>query len=263
MKKVRDAKPLFLIGPPRSGSTILAKTLNTHPNLLMTDETAVFLALAALIEKSHKGVKEGLWYGKTYNHLWADLLQEKSRELIWEFYDRIAAHEGKKALQFWGDKHPHYCNCLDFIYELFPDSRFIFLVRDPRDAAVSLAKLNNWSLEKAIEGLYVFFSRYQRFFSRFSKIPMYQLRYEELVSNYQAETARVFGWLGLPWAKETEQFIAERAGRDAHTEMGDDVPWRNFSQSVGRWREVLNPSQVRLAHQLLGEFMARFSYDLE
>jgi hypothetical protein len=59
------AEPLFLVGAARSGTTILAKILNSHPKILMTDETAVFLALSGLIEKSREGVSAGLWYGKT------------------------------------------------------------------------------------------------------------------------------------------------------------------------------------------------------
>ena len=49
------ARPLFLIGSPRSGTTLLAKILNSHPRVLITNETAVFLQLDENIRKSRRG----------------------------------------------------------------------------------------------------------------------------------------------------------------------------------------------------------------
>ena len=58
------AKPLFLIGAPRSGTTMLTRILNSHARILLTNETAVLLQLADIIGKSRIGRKAGMIYGK-------------------------------------------------------------------------------------------------------------------------------------------------------------------------------------------------------
>lgn len=228
MKGALDgAQPLFLVGAAKSGTTILAKILNSHPRILMTDEAAVFLALSGLIAGSREGVQAGLWYGKSYNDLWAEILQTKSVDLISEFYERIADAEGKGAVAFFGDKHPHYCNCLDFIVDLFPETRLLFLVRDPRDVAVSISKMNQWPLAEGIRATAEFLALYQLFFEKRPEVPVLTVRYEDLVVNYAKTVETVLRWLGLDLDPSVVSFIESRARLDAHGPMTE---W-NYSQN--------------------------------
>ncbi len=259
-KRLEHAQPLFVLGAARSGTTILAKILNSHPRVLMTNETAVFLLLAGVVEKSRLGVRAGLWYGKTYNHLWAELIKEQSLPLVRKFYERIAKEEGKTQLAFWGDKHPHYANCLDFIYELFPQARYVFLRRDPRDVAVSIARMNNWSSAEGIRAAEGFYRRYRGFFDRHPELPVFHLRYEELVRDYAHAAGQVFHWLGLEPTPEVEQFLSLRARRDAHTSMGYADPERDFSSSVGRFRQVFSDEDHALAEEVLGPYIRQLGY---
>lgn len=251
---------MFLVGAARSGTTILAKILNSHPKILMTDETAVFLALSGLIEKSREGVSAGLWYGKTYNVLWADFLQEKARDLVLGFYERVAREQGRQDLAFWGDKHPHYCNCLEFIYHCFPNARFIRLIRDPRDVATSIAEMNQWSLEEGIRATAIFLDEYESFFLGHRGLPVFELKYEDMVRNYTETTGKLLAWLGLGMAPEVANFISENAGPNAHTAMTEDVPIRNFATSVQRWRKVFDSTHEMLAMEIFGRYLERYGY---
>lgn len=258
---ISKSAPLFVLGAARSGTTILAKILNSHPRILLTDETAVFLALSGLIANSREGVTAGLWYGKTYNSLWADLIASKSRELVLEFYERIAQAEGKENLLFWGDKHPQYCNCLDFILEIFPNARFVFLAREPRDVAVSLAEMNKLVFREGIEAVKVFFDRYHTFFAAHPELPLFMLKYEDLVNDYLKATQSVLGWLGLAMDSQVETFIRQRASLDAHGPMLAGETSKDFSRSVGRWRNVFGQEDEALARSLLGDVLTRYGYD--
>ena len=98
---LKNAKPLFLIGAPRSGTTILAKLLNAHSEVLLTNETAVFLQLNEMILKSEKGSPSGILYGKTHNRLWAHLLRRQAKEMIETFYAQVLLHEEKGSVKYW------------------------------------------------------------------------------------------------------------------------------------------------------------------
>jgi hypothetical protein len=251
-----------VVGPARSGTTILAKLLNSHPQILITDEAAIFLTISGIIANSRKGVGAGLWYGKTYNQEWADLLQEKAKDLAFDFYQRVAAAEKKESLSYWGDKHPHYSSILPFINSLYPEARFIMLVRDPRDVAVSLAEMNKWTLPEAILGAALFFSQYRLFFSQNPHLPRLHVRFEEMVKDYLATAARVRNWLELPVTREVEEFCQEKAFRDAHGPMTADTEKKNFAHRVGRWRSVFGPAEERLANELLAPFILEHGYEL-
>lgn len=258
--RLASATPLFLLGAARSGTTILAKILNSHPDILMTNETAVLLALAGLIKKSRQGVTAGVWYGKTYNVLWADLLRQRAKELVVDFYEQIAAAEGKESVAFWGDKHPYYCDCLEFIHELFPNAKYIFIIRDPRDVATSIAQMVSVPLAMGISSVARFLEAYDAFFQNHPELPIYMVKYEDLVADYRTTTMGVLDWLGLPMTPEVERFVQERSSRDAHTPMTDDIPRRDFRMSVGRWREVFGEEEWRLALRRLGAFLKRYGY---
>jgi hypothetical protein len=149
---------------PRSGTTFLQRVLDAHPRILLTDETAVFLQLADLVTRSRRGVVEGIYFGKSHGELWAEILRRHEKNLFHEFYAAIAEKENKKNLAYWGDKPPHYCNCMDFLLELYPDAVFLLSLRDPRDVACSLARMNRVPLRQAISDTTVFLSRYLDFF---------------------------------------------------------------------------------------------------
>ena len=98
------ARPLFLIGCPRSGTTFTTRLLNSHPRLLLTNESAVFMLLDDIIKKSGKGIASGILYGKDYHTLLSSLMSDNYRRLIESFYSRIAGVEGRAKLDYWGEK---------------------------------------------------------------------------------------------------------------------------------------------------------------
>ena len=145
------AQPLFLIGLPRSGTTILANLLNAHSNILMTHETSVFLQLSEIVEKNPLGRSAGFLFGQAYNELWASHIQENSKYLIESYYCKIAEKQNRVTLRYWGDKHPHFDRCLPWLQELYPDATYIYAIRDPRDTVCSIATMNNSSIFESIK----------------------------------------------------------------------------------------------------------------
>lgn len=249
--------PFFLIGPARSGTTYLQRLLDAHPQILLTNESAVFLQLAEMIDKSRIGVRAGLLFGKEYHELWADVLWEQARGLVEDYYRRVATSEGKEEITFWGDKHPHYCNCLTFITQLYPEARFLFCTRDPRDVALSLSRMNQVSVEQAIFDASVFFRRYAEFFEEPGRSWPPIVHYERLITEPKAVLEGILEQLGLPWAESLDAALGRWKDRDAHGLAPDAV---DFSNNAGKWRGAFTASQVRLAKELVGPFVEMFSY---
>lgn len=120
--------------------------------------------------------------------------------------------------------------------------------------------MNHWPLEEGIKATAVFLESYEAFFSSHSDVPVFVVKYEVMVADYTRVVSDVLAWLGLDVAPEVEQFIVKNARRDAHTAMTEDVPVRDFRNSVQRWRKVLTQAQENLAMEMFGHFLKRYGY---
>jgi len=257
------AKPLFLIGAPRSGTTLLTRILNAHPELLLTNETAIFLQLNEMVSKSRIGVKAGILYGKQHHTLWADHLNEQVLALVDRYYSKIATIEGKKELKYWGEKHPHLNRCLEFIAEHYPNARFIYVVRDPRDSACSISEMNKTEIQKTLKNWGKFTQRYEHFLATLTPKNVIVVRYEDVVANYEGETERVLDWLGLDMHPNVKKYIRKNKNVDSHKVEALVRVKHNFAEkSVGRWKKELTEDEKNYASHLLGQYMEKFGYDL-
>ena len=105
MKKKQDKKQLFLIGPPRSGTTILTQVLNTSKYILLTDELRVNAWLIREMQKINDGHEvHGDPYPFNKGSRFALYLQRKSNAFIEQFYNKLAQEEQKEEFIYWGDK---------------------------------------------------------------------------------------------------------------------------------------------------------------
>ena len=196
-----------IVGSPRSGTTLLRFMLDAHPQLAIPPETG-FLAAALKFKDRGDKLRQKLFH--TITNFPSEVPTrpdfELSRESIWSsliqiepfnvaegyraFYRLYAARFDKPR---WSDKTPHYCFELDTIRHVLPEARFIHLIRDGRDVALSLRKMwfsPGWEIEtqaaywqgcvqaarKAGTGHYDYL----------------EVRYEELVLNTDSEVLRAF-----------------------------------------------------------------------
>lgn len=156
-------EPIFIVGAPRSGTTMLRLMLNAHPRIAIPFESD-------FIPKFHKRLGE---YGDlndpiNVTRLLGDiaaqpfvrrggLVRDPSSvltlhphsygELVAAIYEMYADSKGK---QRWGDKDPDNAVQLDVLWKLFPGCRFVHIVRDGRGAANSLRRLE-WGSRNMIK----------------------------------------------------------------------------------------------------------------
>jgi hypothetical protein len=153
-----------IVGSPRSGTTLLRLMLDAHPLLAIPPETG-FLVLGSKFQGTDESLRENFFRALT-NYpeampVWPDfeIPEEAFRVALSEihpftipegfraFYRLYAARFGKPR---WGDKTPLYCLDLNTIRQLLPEARFVHIIRDGRDAALSLRSMwfsPGWEME--------------------------------------------------------------------------------------------------------------------
>ncbi len=266
---IRAARPLFLLGTPRSGTTLLAHLLNAHRAVLMTNETAVMLQLGHMISHSRRGSQAGILFGKQYYELWADHLAEHARELVETYYARIAEQQSREELAWWGEKHPHNCDCLDLLESAWGEARYIYIVRDPRDSALSIAAMLNKPFQPCLENWKNFSDKYERFFAGLPAERYMLLRYEDLVADYEGKTRACLEWLGLGIDDGVAEYLESYKDVDAHgvaplVRGKRPVPpgrKRDYKhKSVYRWQNELGKPDRRFAAERVGDFLEKYDY---
>jgi hypothetical protein len=145
----------FIVGAPRSGTTLLRFMLDAHPELAIPAETGFLLACAQLPQDqgiSEQELIQTMLYYPPDAPAWNDYqipaaeFRAKIGQIrpltaaagVRAFYELYAARFGKRR---WGDKTPLYCLHLPTIEKLLPEAHFLHLIRDGRDAALSLRHL--------------------------------------------------------------------------------------------------------------------------
>ena len=118
------ADPVFIVGPFRSGTTLVRYILDSHSNLACPGETTFLADMDRMLndERSLAGF-DALGFDRS------ELLTH-ARHFVSYFYENYARSKNKSR---WADKSPTYVDHLDFIAELFPDTRFVLVMRHPLD----------------------------------------------------------------------------------------------------------------------------------
>ena len=144
-----------IVGAPRSGTTLLRLMLDAHPELAIPPETG-FLTLGPKFRGTGDELRQQFFRGITNfpneASAWPDFqLSEESFWLTLSQINPFTVAEGYRAFyrmyaaRFdkprWGDKTPLYCMDLKTIRNLLPEARFIHLIRDGRDVALSLRRM--------------------------------------------------------------------------------------------------------------------------
>lgn len=280
---MRNESPSFFMitGHPRSGTTLITEVLSRHAQVYIPQETHFFDNPASKRELGNYSLRRD-WRLGVCKYL--DLNERLKEEIIEiggidDFLNFLStrqpqdAHEvffallswiaEKKMVQYVGEKTPAHIRCAAAVGAAAPSLRVINIVRDPRDVAVSLKNVS-WGHESA-----VFWSfRWQRFQRRARAAQrqlgdrFLQVRYEDFVADALSWTRRMCDFLNLPFHKAQLEVGAART-YDVATEPWKAQASQAVSQSrIGRWRDHLDPRDVRRIEAALGEELVALGYEL-
>ncbi len=221
-----DPRPVFIVGMPRSGTTLTEQIISMHSQAFGCGE----LPDIALIAKS----LGGRWPAQAASLDRSFLDQAAARYL-----DAALRRAPDDALRLV-DKSPlNYFN-LGLIALLFPRARVIWCRRDPRDIALSIYS-ENFALDAQfatqlgdIAHSIALQTRLMRHWQSTLPLPIHELRYEALVESPEPQAKALIAFLGLPWEGACLEF--HRSSRVVQTPSRWQVREPIHARSAGRWR---------------------------
>ncbi|MDY7108268.1 MAG: sulfotransferase [Planctomycetota bacterium] len=224
-------RPLFIVGMPRSGTSLLEQILASHPQVTGGGEMNLMSRVVGRVE-TIAGAAEP--YPACVKRLCAE-----GRTRLAAF---AAAELGKVAHGnvCVTEKTPDTFRYLGFVEQLFPNARVIFCLRDPRDVGLScffhdFTGDHPWAYDLADLGRYC--REYERLVAHWRAtlgLPMMDVRYEDLVENQAPVTRHLLEFCGLPWDARCLAFHENR--RPVHTASAGQVRRRLYGSSIGRYR---------------------------
>ncbi len=224
--------PVFIVGMPRSGSTLIETILDTHPDAHGIGE---FAAMQLLVND----ITLTIGSFSAYPACIADLAQEDVDTLAQTYLAKATARNpGAKRL---ADKYLLNFRHLGLIELLFPDARVIHCLRDPLDTCISCYSQTlmpaAFPFVTDLHRLGVVYNDYMRLMAHWKSvltIPILEVRYEQLVSDQEKVSREIIDFCGLEWDPVCLKYY-ER-GRVVQTASYDQVTRPIYSSSVGRYK---------------------------
>ncbi len=285
IKKIGSIPMNFVVGKERSGTTLLQVMLNTHPNIIAPPETRFLMLLSSRYGKVKKWTEpiitnfcNDLFREKLFSNFWK-VNKEELRRYCMAAKDFITyplickivfyLENPQKTVQLFFDKNPIYYYFLPELNELFPEAKYIHIVRDYRanivshrhvftikqsaDISFRWTKVNQL-IEKA-KSIYP-----QKFFT---------LKYEALVSDTANSLQEVCTFLGVPFE---EKMAAEHTSgiydtfnsniKEGFRKIHGNVFKPITSSYVDEWRTTLTPEDIYTAESVAGKYAEKM-YDYE
>ena len=270
--------PVFIIGAQRSGTTLLRLMLNAHPEIAIPEEGGFWKPLLRICESNVERQIEGrelqryieyidkdpqfrLW-GMEADDLFEDV-REKAvtlAELMSFVYVRYAEQQGKSI---WGDKTPSFFRMIDILNKLFPNARFVHIVRDGRDLYLSWRRIDPTKRNISVTALEWAYKvrQAQQAMKKMMPEKWLEVRYEDLVRDPKGKLMEVCGFLSIDYKpgmleywKTSDSFIGKHHSKLIFKPVS--------SESVGKWKRKLSKKENRKFELVAGRMLASRGYEL-
>lgn len=243
--------PAFLIGFPRSGTTLLDQILSSHGEIVCLEESEHFgEALSEVLAGAARA-----FLPETFT---ADEI-ERIRDGYWR---RVDAPADAVVV----DKFPLNIVVLPLIKRVFPNAKIIFAMRDPRDVvlscyqqrfAINAAMVQFLELDRAGAYYDLVMSLMDRCRERLD-LNLHQIRYEDVVGDLEMAARELCRFLGVGFEPRMLNFNETALRRDIATPSARQVIQPLYNRSIGRWRRY--EEELTPALPVLAPWAKRFGY---
>nr|WP_115094627.1 tetratricopeptide repeat-containing sulfotransferase family protein [Synechococcus sp. UW106] len=233
--------PIFIVGMPRSGTTLTETIIGSHSLVAPCGELSSIPKISRFINQNYKKLKP---YPECIDALTPNMLSAMA-----ETYIRNLPEEGEGAT-YTADKLPHNFVNVGLIHRIFPDAPIIHVMRDPRDNGLSNfqqnfgAKYGGMGFAFDLEHLANEINNYWRLMKHWRKIgiPMIEFWYEDLVAEQEVISKALIQYCGLGWEDNVLDF--HKLKRRVKTASVGQVRNKMYKTSAQKWRnyeELLQP----------------------
>ncbi len=224
-------RPVFIVGMPRSGTTLIEQILSAHPDVYGAGELTIIGDIA------HGRLP--LTRGWAPYPAWISRLDATDIGRLTEAYLNSLPQASSHAVRTT-DKMPHNFLYLGLIEMLFPDARVIHVNRDPRDNCLSLyfQRMNPMHAYtqdlRTLGTYYIQYESLMRHWNQVVGIPMFNVRYEDVINHFEETCRSLITFCGLKWDARCLAF--HDIDRAVNTPSYDQVRRPIYRSSVDRWK---------------------------
>jgi tetratricopeptide (TPR) repeat protein len=251
----QESGHVFLMGFPRSGTTLMESMLGQHPDIVTLEER----------ETLHDAVLAFLDDPKDLAGL-ADAPESRLRPLRDDYWSRVAQFGVDTRGKVFIDKNPFSTFKLPVIVKLFPEARILFAIRDPRDVVLSCFRRRFGINPSTYE--YLDLSRTAHNYDgamrladlmrtklRFAE---HQLVYERLVANFEAEARTTCDFIGVDWRDDLIDFAGRARRGEIASASAAQIARGLYGDGSGHWRRYR--AQMEPVLPTLEPWVRRFGY---
>jgi hypothetical protein len=269
-------RPFFIFGCPRSGTSLLSRMLDAHPNLCIPYESHFYNWAYPLVQRycdlSNPSARARVVAGILRTDpmtMWSPPLSAAETLAAMSRYDLHGLFEGlmlawarRQGKSRWGEKTPPHTLLWRTIHSGFPDLQVIHLVRDGRDVALShkAAPFGPKHVYQVAQRWVEYLSAAEDAQAVLGERAFLTVRYEDLLAEPEVQLRRICEFLGEEFAPEMLTFYT---GEFAYPTDGRNI--RNLKRPVlsdncGKWRTRLSPRELRIFEAIAGPGLERYGY---
>lgn len=275
--------PVFIVGAPRSGTTLMQYILRSFPSLsIPTGESHFFIPLfrneaqygdlshiynvkrvlqameaqsAEFLHTDMHGIKFDV---ETLAHEFVAEGRNNMRDIITGLFEKNAAGEGKLR---WCEKTPYYVLHIPKLLEWWPDAQIIHVIRDGRDVALSmLARRHDFG----VYNIYIAAKHWEHYVEtgralgrQVGEGQYLELRYEDLISDQKAATQKICGFLGEEYSDDLLEF--KKSGIAGKTPLLQKSIQKD---NQDKWKSEMTSWQIRVFESVAASALKEFNYRL-
>ncbi len=288
--------PFFIIGNPRSGTTLLRLMCHAHPDTIVPQECAFAAWFAkdygdwstasyqngqaeAFFEAMQSAYKWELWQmpPKTLHEAIFSVQHASYPAVVDAIYHAYAAMHGRTITR-WGDKNNYYLSQIPTLQRLFPGAQFVHIIRDGRSVGcdyrgVMASQIDSMyapKLPTTIEGIATEWGQnIKTVEAAFADLPAAQchtIRYEDIVLRPEATLRTLCEFLHLPWSDQMLRYWAIDA--DSGKEPAEFKQWKAMNDKplqpseTRRHLAELTPAEITEFETHCGDILTRYDYPL-
>ena len=277
---MKDISPIFIIGSPRSGTTLLRLILNRHSRIAIPEETWYFPDLYKRLEKFFKQKDwrfEVAGYIKKCttvhfpeldeSEIFSGLVDINKNEVpnILATINRLFAIKDNKPR--WGDKTPGYVLHLPLLKNIFPEAKVVHIIRDGRDVVPSILKY--WEVGPQtysfIETAYYWKNHVktgQKFGPRLFGKNYMELRYEDLVSNPIEHTKIICEFIDEEFEPGMLETKGESSSQVPDWEWHKKTKEKISNDRVGKWKNNMDSYELTVMHCIGRKIFLKKKYEI-
>lgn len=277
---VSTSTPFFILGCPRSGTSLLSRMINAHPRLCVPQETQIFphflpllSAYGDLNKESNRRVLvsdiagsvrlqedlEGAIDASAVLNQLDSLESVDFGSVFRAFMEQWQKTQGKPR---WGEKTPQNAHTIDALLDYFPEAKYLNIVRDGRDVMMSLldTEFGPKNPRDAAKYWCNYLDKNQHALERVNPDQQLTVHYEELLAEPVAVLEQICGFLDEDYSDSMLEFSKERLPANIEKKNAQKLKLGLQAGNRNKWKKALGNREIELFEGVAADTLEREGY---